>query len=188
LGEAWDEGDARIALAAQLGDPLPPAARAAWLALVRCTIAATLATVRAQGRIESLQKSQRLQQALYEIADLAGSGLEMQEMLGRLHAVVAGLMYAENFYIVLYDDIRESVRFLYFADRLDPYVAQPEVETPVSEMPNSLTVALLRHGKPLLGPSARLRHELGVHLDIKHGPDSADWLGVPMRRDDRVCG
>ena len=29
---------------------------------------------------------------------------------------------------------------------------------------------------------------MGVHLDIRHGPDSADWLGVPMRRDDQVCG
>src|SRR5690606_10647058 len=24
--------------------------------------------------------------------------------------------------------------------------------------------------------------------DLRHGPDSADWLGVPMRRDDRVAG
>ncbi|MDG6349476.1 GAF domain-containing protein, partial [Luteimonas sp. 8-5] len=188
IDETWEDGETRVALSARLGEPLPPASRLAWVALARRTVAATLASAHAQTRIEALQKSQRLQQALYEIADLAGSALEMQEMLGRIHAVVAGLMYAENFYIVLYDDVRESIRFLYFADRLDPYVAQPEVETPVSEMPNSLTVALLRHGKPLLGPSARLRHELGVHLDIKHGPDSADWLGVPMRRDDRVCG
>ena len=151
-------------------------------------MAATLASWHAQARIEALQKAQRLQQALYEIADLAGSGLEMQEMLARIHDVVGGLMYAENFYIVLYDDIRETVRFLYFADRLDPYVAEPEVETAIAEMPNSLTVALLRHGKPLLGPSARLRHEMGVQIDLRHGPDSADWLGVPMRRDDRICG
>src|SRR5690606_24060561 len=56
------------------------------------------------------------------------------------------------------------------------------------DMPSSLTVALLQHGKPLLGPSARLRQEMGVTLDLRHGPDSADWLGVPMRRDDRVSG
>jgi diguanylate cyclase (GGDEF)-like protein len=188
IDEAWDEGNTRIALAARLAESLPPASRSAWVALARRTVAATLASVHAQARIESLQKSQRLQQALYEIADLAGSGLEMQEMLGRIHAVVGGLMYAENFYIVLYDDVRESVRFLYFADRLDPYVAEPGTEIAIADMPNSLTVALLRHGRPLLGPSARLRHEMGVHLDIEHGPDSADWLGVPMRRDERVSG
>src|SRR5690606_26506629 len=123
-----------------------------------------------------------------EIADLAGSALEMEEMLRRIHAVVGGLMYAENFYIVLYDEVARSIRFLYFADRLDPYEADPEVALSIDEMPTSLTVALLRHGRPLLGPSARLRKELGVTLDLRHGPDSADWLGVPMRRDDRVAG
>jgi diguanylate cyclase (GGDEF)-like protein len=151
-------------------------------------VAATLASARAQARIVSLQKSQRLQQALYEIADLASSKLEMEEILSRIHAVVGGLMYAENFFIVLYDEICESVRFLYFADLLDPYVAEPDVEIAIEDMPNSLTVALLHHGQPLLGPSARLRREMGVEVDINHGPDSADWLGVPMRRDGRVSG
>jgi diguanylate cyclase (GGDEF)-like protein len=188
IDEHWEDGDTLIALAAWLGEPLPPSSRAAWVALARRTVAATLASAHAEARIEALQKSQRLQQALYEIADLAGSALEMQEMLGRIHAVVGRLMYAENFYIVLYDDVRESVRFLYFADRLDPYVAEPDEEIPIGEMPNSLTAALLRHGHPLLGPSARLRQEMGVDRDIQHGPDSADWLGVPMRRDQRVCG
>src|SRR3546814_5920454 len=106
--------------------------------LARRTIGATLAAAQAQARIESLQKSERLQQALYEIADLAGSGLEMQDMLGRIHEVVGGLMPAENFYIVLYDDIRETLRFLYFADQRDPYVADPGVELDVEEMGTSL--------------------------------------------------
>ncbi len=97
INETWEERGTRIALAARLAEPLPPASRAAWVALARRAVAATLASEHAQARIESLQKSQRLQQALYEIADLAGSGLEMQEMLGRIHAGVARLLNAENF-------------------------------------------------------------------------------------------
>lgn len=185
---AWDEGECRIAIAAKLGEPWPATSRAAWLLLARRTVAASLSAAQAVTRIESLEKSQRLQKALYEIADLAGSGLEMKEMLGRIHDVVGGLMYAENFFIVFHDDVRDSVRFLYFADALDPYVAEPDEEISIRELPNSLTVALLRHGQPLLGPSAILRSELGVEVDISHGPDSADWLGVPMRRDGRVSG
>jgi diguanylate cyclase (GGDEF)-like protein len=185
---AWQDDDARIAIAAALAQPLTQGSRDAWLALARRTIAATLAQAQAQARIESLQKSERLQQALYEISDLAGSGLEMSDMLGSIHRVVGGLMSAANFYIVLYDDASDTVRFLYFADQRDPYVAEPDVDLPLSSMTNSLTVALLRHGKPLLGPSSRIRRELGVMRDIAHGPDSADWLGVPMRRGDRVSG
>ncbi|MCI4567417.1 EAL domain-containing protein [Lysobacter sp. CFH 32150] len=142
----------------------------------------------AQARIASLQKSERLQQALFEIADLAGSDLEMQDMLRRIHAVVGGLMYAENCYIVQYDSERRSVRFLYFADSSDPYVADPEHEIPEDELPNSLTIALLHHGAPLRGPSEVIRETLGVPRDSSHGPDSEDWLGVPMHRDGRVCG
>ncbi|MGQ4659722.1 EAL domain-containing protein [Lysobacter sp. F6437] len=151
--------------------------------------AALVAELRdARARVESLEKSERLQQALYEIADLAGSDLEMDEMLQRLHAVVAGLMYAENFYIVLFDDVRDSYRFLYFADRLDPYVAEPEREILAEESPTSLTLALLHHGEPVRGSSDEVRRQLSVGRDDRHGPDSEDWLGVPMRRDDRVCG
>jgi hypothetical protein len=123
IDTSWDEDGIHIAIAARLAEPLPPASRAAWLGVARRMVAATLASARAQARIVSLQKSQRLQQALYEIADLASSRLEMQEILSRIHAVVGGLMYAENFFIVLYDEICESVRFLYFADLLDTYVA-----------------------------------------------------------------
>src|SRR5690606_10630292 len=123
IEEYWNDGELRIALAASLAEPLPASSRAAWVALARRTVAATLDSARAQARIEALQKAQKLQQALYEIADLAGSSLEMEEMLRRIHAVVGGLMYAENFYIVLYDEGSRSIRFLYFADRLDPYVA-----------------------------------------------------------------
>src|SRR5690606_27945059 len=173
---------------ARLSQPLAPGSHVAWLELARRTIGATLAAAQAQARIESLQKSERLQQALYEIADLAGSGLEMQEMLGRIHEVVGGLMQAENFYIVLYDDIRETIRFLYFADQRDPYVADPAQELGLDEMGNSVTVALLRHGQPIFGSSEHVRERLNVPNDPSHGPDSDDWLGVPMRREGRVSG
>jgi hypothetical protein len=33
-----------------------------------------------------------------------------------------------------------------------------------------------------------VREQFGVARDAVHGPDAEDWLGVPMRRDDRVCG
>ena len=185
----WDAADGtRAMIAAILPEPLSPPARAAWMALAKRTVNADLAAIRAHARVESLEKSERLQQALYEIADLAGSGMAMPDMLRRLHGVVAGLMVAENFYIVLYDDVRQTMRFVYFADCLDPYIADPDSEISAADMPNSLTLALMRHSEPVCGASAMVREKLGVLRDPRHGPDSQDWLGVPMRRDDRVCG
>jgi diguanylate cyclase (GGDEF)-like protein len=188
IDHVWEDKGTRIAIAAALPEPLTPASRDAWLALARRAISASLVAAQAQARIESLRKSERLQQALYEIADVSGSSLEMSEVLARIHAVVGALMFARNFYIVLYDDVRETLRFLYFVDQRDPWVAEPEMEIPVGDMPTSLTVALLRHGRPLLGPTPDIRKALDVQRDESHGPDAADWLGVPMRREDRVSG
>ncbi len=177
-----------IVLAAQSVSGVVTPLRDVWQAMARRTVAASLEAWQARNRIATLEKSERLQQALYEIADLAGSSLEMHEMLRRIHAVVGSLMYAENCFIVLYDEVRQSLRFLYFADRHDPYIADPSHEIPVAEVPTSLTMALLRHGEPMLGPSAALRAKLLIPPDPVHGPDSEDWLGVPMRREGTVCG
>src|SRR5690554_3324761 len=146
LSDAWTLDATRMALVVDAGDGLPDGLRDGWLALARSTIDATCASARAQSRIEGLRKSERLRQALYQIADLSGSNLDMQEMLARIHAIVGTLMPAENFYIVRYDDVRDTVRFLYFVDQRDPWKADPDEEIPLSDMPNSLTVAMLRHG------------------------------------------
>src|SRR3546814_4301157 len=97
-------------------------------------------------------------------------------------------MPAENFYIVLYDDIRETLRFLYFADQRDPYVTDPDVRLAGHEWGASLSGALLRQGQPLFEPSEEILPKLDGPRDPSHGPDSADWLGVPMRREGRVSG
>lgn len=181
-------GDTRVAVAVGV-DNDDAAICAAWAQLAADALLTALDALTAEHVVAHLRRSERLQQALYEIADLAGSALEMDDVLSRIHAVVGGLMTAENFYIVLYDDLSETLRFLYFVDRFDPWVAEPERDLRVQDMPNSLTIALLREGQPMLGPSAQLRRLHGVpDGDHSHGPDSADWLGVPLRRDGRVCG
>lgn len=184
----WRDEGAVVAVVAGVPDLLDPAARDTWCALAAGLLETGIGRERMRLRAVALEKSERLQQALYGIADLAGSDLELEEMLERIHQVVAGLMYAENFYIALYDDVEDAYRFLYFADRIDPFIADPDYVIRGVDNPNSLTLALLRRGEPAQGPAAAVREQLGLAEDSGNGPDSHDWLGVPMRRDERVCG
>jgi diguanylate cyclase (GGDEF)-like protein len=139
--------------------------------------------------IERMEKTSRLQNALYAIADLASGELDMPEMLHRVHRIVAELMYAENFYIALYNGEHDSLRFIYFADEKDKRPADPDREFPAAEICNSLTLAVIRHGRPAMGPPVRLRKAFGLKTDIDtYGPDSADWLGVPMVAGSEVRG
>ncbi|WP_084087070.1 bifunctional diguanylate cyclase/phosphodiesterase [Aerolutibacter daejeonensis] len=165
----------------------PPGLRA-FLALlaVRMRAESELAAARrATGRLE---KAARLQSASYLIADLASSKLDMAETLRCTHAVVAGLMYAENFFISLYDPELDSVRFVYFADVAAPNAIRAGEEMPAARMENSLTMAVIRGGRPVMGPSRQLREALGLGAAGEFGPDSADWLGVPMVAEGRVRG
>ena len=59
---------------------------------------------------------------------------------------------------------------------------------PVTDDENTLTMHLLRSGEAMRGPSEALRATYDIPFGEANGPDSADWLGVPMHREDRVVG
>jgi diguanylate cyclase (GGDEF)-like protein len=164
---------------------------AAWrsyLALLGPRFADVLELSEREATIEGLRKSERLQGALYAIADLASSELDMAEMLPRLHAVVGELMYAKNFFIALYNAERDTLRFIYFADTQDPTVWDPEQEIPAAMIHGSLTIQVIRQGRSAMGPSELIQGELGLVPDPRAGPDSADWLGVPMMAEGQARG
>jgi diguanylate cyclase (GGDEF)-like protein len=138
--------------------------------------------------LAAAQRSEHLQHALYAIADLAYADMDRHEMLARVHAVVAELTYAENFYIALYDDSRDVMRFAYYVDAGDSPMSRAGTEVVGRDYPNSLTFAVLHSGRSLLGPSRELRTGMGLGNDSRLGPECIDWLGVPMLEGERVRG
>ncbi|QSX78206.1 bifunctional diguanylate cyclase/phosphodiesterase [Agrilutibacter solisilvae] len=161
----------------------------AFCAVVAARMGSALDIAEQRMAAKRLEKTAKLQTALYAIADLAAGELDMPEMLRRIHAVVDELMYARNFFIALYNAVTDSVRFIYFADEKDRRAVDPEQEWPAIQISNSLTLAMIREGRGALGPSERLREEFGLLTDAnQYGPDSADWLGVPMMGDGQVRG
>ena len=130
--------------------------------------------------VARLERAERVQRALFAIANMASSNLDMPDMLRSIHGVIGELMYAENFLIVLYESASDSLRFLYFADTEDSARPNTELAIPASAIPNSLTLGLIRSGRAQRGPSDIVRERLGILRDPSLGPDSVDWLGVPL--------
>ena len=134
-----------------------------------------------------LEEAERLQRALYAIADQASANQDVNQTLRALHRIVADLMYAENFYIVLYDSQRDTIRFAYFADVADPDPPDPNLDQPMDEISYGPTWYLIRNGEPLMGTL----QEITAHVGGPYrgtGPDPVDWLGVPLLRGDQVVG
>ena len=134
-----------------------------------------------------LERSEMLQNSLYAISDMAGSDLDMPDMMRGLHRIVSGLMYAENFYVVMYDGESDSLRFLYFADAADTRKPGPAEEIPLSRIEQGLIWYLLREHKPLMGSIEQLRGQVPGPLRVE-GTESKDWLGMPMLLDGVVRG
>ncbi|MCI4354819.1 MAG: PAS domain-containing protein, partial [Thermoplasmata archaeon] len=75
--------------------------------------------------ISERKRSEKLQSALYRIAETTTSVQDMDDLLAAIHSIVGELMYARNFYIALYDEASATLRFPYFVDQVD--TATPEV-------------------------------------------------------------
>lgn len=159
-----------------------------WLKPLRKALPAALRTERLTQRLRRLEYNERLQRALFAITDLASTASEMEELARGLHHIVAQLMYAQNFYIVRYDAHRDRLRFLYYADEQDPQPPSSADQFDAREIADSLTVGLIRHGRPLHGSSTELLAKLGIPNSSFAGPDAHDWLGVPMVSGGEVRG
>jgi diguanylate cyclase (GGDEF)-like protein len=187
LGE---DQDCRLALALRIPHRLDREAQAELfqaVALFAQRLPAALELERLHAAVQRLEEAERLQRALFRIADLAGSGSEMGEVLEAIHRVVGELMYAENFFIALYSPEHDGLYFPYFRDIED--IDPPPVDRiyPMLEYRGSLTAYVLRTGRSLMGPSAELVDAIGS-APVGFGPQSVDWLGVPMPRGAEVMG
>ena len=170
--------------------PLQEGAREqlAWLGrLTEARLRQLSETSRLYEAISRLALAERLQRALYAIAEQAGAQQDMPEMMRSLHAIVSSLMYAENFYIVLRDADTDTVRFPYYVDTADTDPPPPDQDIPSNDMLHSLTWNLLQEGRPMMGSMEEMGRQFGDRF-VLHGPVCEHWLGVPLLHAGRVVG
>lgn len=142
---------------------------------------------RLRAALERLEQSQRVQAALFAIADLASSGDDMDRVFVRLHEIVGDLMYAENFYIALFDADQRTLRFAYYRDSAEVDLPPPDEAYDIDDLQGSLTRYVLINGETLMGTPEELDRALGKSF-APVGAPCVDWLGVPLRRGDTVIG
>lgn len=180
-----------VVLLATLAEGVPGrtllASIAPGLQLARLRLHHTMKLANLHDSHRQLERSENLQRALFAISDLAGSDLDMPELLRGIHTIVSTLMYAENFYIARHDIGRGTIRFLYYADIEDMDAPDTTLEIPLEARRDTLTWHVIRDGKALMGTAEQLQQQVDGPIAAV-GPASIDWLGVPMLRDGQVHG
>src|SRR5205085_3757613 len=135
------------------------------------------------------RRSETVQAALYRIAETASAAQDMQEFYGTIHGIVRELMYADNLYIALYDADRQLINFPYFVDEVDLDVPEPNLWEPYGiGNASGLTAYLLRTGRPMLLTTAEVVRLVDEGTLDLIGVPSVDWVGAPLRSEDRTIG
>ncbi|HTK95108.1 MAG TPA: GAF domain-containing protein [Terriglobales bacterium] len=135
---------------------------------------------------EPRPRSEKLQSALYRIAEKANSAEDLQELFVAIHQILSGLMYAKNCFIALYEPAEQMIHFPYWVDEKDP------APTPTGHRSRKygrgLTEYVLRTGQPLLLDGAGLQRLID-HKEIDLiGSMTNDWIGVPLKKGDEPFG
>jgi PAS domain S-box-containing protein len=130
-----------------------------------------LAIVRDMTAAKTIGKSQ---EALYRIAELATAGSSLPELCQSIHEVVRHLMYADNFYVALYDRLSDTITFPYAVDEIDQFPDKPVA------CRKGLTEYVLRTARPLLATKEVERRLLESGEIEEVGAPAIDWLGVPV--------
>jgi PAS domain S-box-containing protein len=131
--------------------------------------------------ITEAKRAEHIQQAIYRISQAVVTTGNLDELYHSIRRILGELMPVENFYIALYDPFEDLLSFPYYVDLYDqpPTPAKPE---------RGLTEYVLRTKKPLWAPEEVFQRLIQQGEVEAVGSDSIDWIGVPLRLEDRVTG
>jgi len=130
--------------------------------------------------VSERREAQRVQSALYRIAEASSSVDDIDDFYAAVHGIVSELMDARNFYIALRDPRTRDLVFPYFVDEKE--------SSPPSISAGGLTEYVLRSGEPLLASPQAFKDLIADGVVTPRGAPSIDWLGVPLRTEAGVFG
>ncbi len=141
-----------------------------------------------QKQIKKKDRAEKLQRALYQIADLALSSTDMNSFYKKTHDIISTLMYTKNFFIALCNKQEQHLEFVYFVDTEDPLQFEQIRELPMSKLLKSTTAYVLKSGKTLLKTPEKNAELVEQGLIEMVGKQAIDWLGVPLKLHGEVIG
>jgi len=129
---------------------------------------------------ETEKKEQELLQiALFHISSLTALADDMSDCYAAIHGIIGELMYAENFYLAIYNPETNLMTFEYHVDEFDPC-------PPPLSLDSGLTAYVIKTGEPYFyscDKEAIQREKVSLI-----GHQSIDWIGVPLKIGSRVHG
>jgi signal transduction histidine kinase/CheY-like chemotaxis protein/transcriptional regulator with GAF, ATPase, and Fis domain len=110
----------------------------------------------------------------------------LNELYASIHLSLGRILDVSNFFIALYDKDADNVIFPYFVDEIEGVLSEFPKN---SETENSLTIDVIKSGKPLLITKDQYLERVNQSKSKKTmGEPASVWLGAPLIIKDDVIG
>ena len=124
---------------------------------------------------------EKIQNAILKISLSVNQTNDLNSLYKSIHEVLKTIVSVDNFFIALYDDEKNLISFPYFVDQYDD---APEPKTPRRGM----TEYVFRTGKTLLANPEKFEQLVAANEIESLGTPSLDWIGVPLKIENRLIG
>lgn len=131
--------------------------------------------------VRSRRRTETEREVISEIIRGVVETSNLDELLSLVHESLRRVIYAENCFVALLDDIDDTIYFPYFADQFDAF------QDPIPRG-KTCTDFVLRTGQPLLLTESRFQ-DLIYRGEVELvGASSPSWMGVPLTTPTRTIG
>ncbi|MCJ8274516.1 MAG: diguanylate cyclase, partial [Psychrosphaera sp.] len=145
-------------------------------------IVETQAVIKLQHTVEQLEYASKIQDTLFEIAELIFQTECIEEFYKRLHACIGRLTFTDNFYVALASEDGKFLSFPYFVDEVDGVADYESV--PIDQGVPGMTEYVLLTNKPLLVYESDIKKMGDKGIISVRGSLPKAWLGVPFSSDE----
>lgn len=124
-----------------------------------------------------ISKGKRLEaesRAISRIIHGAASTANLEELFQLIHRTIKKIVYAENFFVALFNPETEMLTMQFWVDKYDPMPAPLKVG-------RSLSAYVFRKGRSMLFTDADAKRLIDRGEVESVGTDSPIWLGVPLK-------
>jgi len=105
----------------------------------------------------------------------------LDELLGLIHRTIKRIVYAENFFVALFDPSTDLLTMQFWVDKYDPMPAPLKVG-------RSLSAYVFRKGRSMLFTHDDTQRLIDLGEVESVGTDSPIWLGVPLKTPEGTIG
>jgi len=127
------------------------------------------------------KRAERERQVIFEIIEGVNHTANLDELLRLIHKSLQGIIYAENFFVALYDPQKDVFEFPFFVDQYD------EAPGPI-KAGKTCSGYVFRTGRPIL-ITAEVSRQLEAQGEVELvGTFCPAWLGVPLNTPAGIIG